>query len=212
MSKQSKKGRAEFSSSFGVIAAAAGSAVGLGNIWKFPYITGENGGGAFVLIYLLCAFGIGVPILMAEILIGRRGQKSPSVSMKNVAQQEGASSRWHWLGVMNLFTAFLILIIYCVIAGWVLQYLSIAVMDGFTGFSNSHSTALFAQVLANPASMLFWTALSLGLTALIVSAGLQQGIERAVTGINANAVYSVASHGRLCRLRGCISPSLAFSF
>ena len=80
-----------------------------------------------------------------------------------------------------MLTAFMILTIYCVIAGWVLQYLSIAVTDGFTGFSNSHSTALFAQVLANPASMLFWTALSLGLTALIVSAGLQQGIERAVT-------------------------------
>ena len=175
------QGPEHWRSRFTFLMASVGFAVGLGNIWKFPYITGENGGGAFVLIYLLCAFGIGVPILMAEILIGRRGQHSPNVSMAHVAQQEGASPKWHWLGAMTMLTAFLILTIYCVIAGWVLQYLSIAVMDGFTGFNRGNSTALFAQVLADPISMLFWTALALGLTALIVSAGLQKGIERAVT-------------------------------
>ena len=175
------QGPEHWRSRFTFLMASVGFAVGLGNIWKFPYITGENGGGAFVLIYLLCAFSIGVPILMAEILIGRRGQQSPNVSMGNVAQQEGASPRWHWLGAMTMLTAFLILIMYCVIAGWVLQYLSIAVTDGFTGFNQGNATTLFAQVLADPVSMLFWTALSLGLTALIVSAGLQNGIERAVT-------------------------------
>jgi len=174
-------GHEHWRSRFTFLMASVGFAVGLGNIWKFPYITGENGGGAFVLVYLLCAFGIGVPILMAEILIGRRGQQSPSVSMGNVARQERTSPRWHWLGAMTMLTAFLILIIYCVIAGWVLQYLSIAMMDGFTGFNQDSASALFAQVLANPVSMLFWTALSLGITALIVGAGLQNGIERAVT-------------------------------
>jgi NSS family neurotransmitter:Na+ symporter len=175
------QGPEHWRSRFTFLMASVGFAVGLGNIWKFPYVTGENGGGAFVLIYLLCAFGIGVPILMAEILIGRRGQHSPNVSMGHVAQQESASPKWHWLGAMTMLTAFLILIIYCVIAGWVLQYLSIAVMDGFTGFNTGNSTALFADVLASPTTMLVWTALALGLAGLIVSAGLQKGIERAVT-------------------------------
>ena len=161
--------------------ASVGFAVGLGNIWKFPYVTGENGGGVFVLVYLLCAFSIGVPILMAEILIGRRGQQSPDVSMAKIAQEEGVSSNWHWLGTMTMFTAFLILIIYCVISGWVLQYLFFSISNEFSGFSHDNATSLFALVLADPISMLFWTALSLGFTAFIVSAGLQNGIERAVT-------------------------------
>lgn len=175
------QGHEHWRSRFTFLMASVGFAVGLGNIWKFPYITGENGGGAFVLIYLLCAFSIGVPILMAEVLIGRRGQQSPNISMGNVARQENASPHWHWLGAMTMLTAFLILIIYCVIAGWVLQYLFIAITDGFTGFEQDNATALFAQVLADPVGMLCWTTLSLGLTALIVSAGLQNGIERAVT-------------------------------
>ena len=168
-------------SRFTFLMASVGFAVGLGNIWKFPYVTGENGGGAFVLIYLACAFGIGVPILMAEILIGRRGQQSPNVSMGRVARAEGASARWHWLGAMTMLTAFLILIIYCVIAGWVLNYLSLAIAQGFTGFERSDATAQFAEVLAAPLPMFFWAGLSLALTALIVGAGLNKGIERAVT-------------------------------
>jgi len=170
-----------WSSRFAFLMASIGFAVGLGNIWKFPYIAGENGGGAFVLVYLLCAFAIGVPILMAEILIGRRGQQSPNTSMATVASQEEASPKWHYLGAMTMLTAFLILIVYCVVSGWVLQYLYMALANGFTGISNGTSATLFASVLADPIGMIFWTALALGLTALIVSAGVQNGIERAVT-------------------------------
>lgn len=168
-------------SRFTFLMASVGFAVGLGNIWKFPYITGENGGGAFVLIYLACAFAIGVPILMAEILIGRRGQQSPNVSMARVARAEGASPHWQHLGAMTMLTAFLILIIYCVIAGWVLNYLFLAIAQGFAGFEQSDASALFAQVLAAPLPMFFWAGLALALTALIVGAGLNKGIERAVT-------------------------------
>ena len=94
-----------FSSRFGFLMAAIGFAVGLGNIWRFPYVTGENGGGAFVAVYLLCAFGIGVPILMAEILLGRRGQASPPGAMRRVALAEGRSRHWQWAGGLTLATA-----------------------------------------------------------------------------------------------------------
>ena len=100
-----------WSSRFGFLMAAIGFAVGLGNIWRFPYVTGENGGGAFVLVYVACVFCIGVPILMAEILIGRRGRLSPPAAMRAVAVAEGRSSGWQWVGGMNVLAAFLIQVI-----------------------------------------------------------------------------------------------------
>ncbi len=104
------------------ILAVAGSAVGLGNIWKFPYITGENGGGAFVIVYLVCIAAIGVPIMIAEIMLGRRGRRSPVNSMVALAQESNRSQRWGLLGVMMMAAAFLILSFYSVIAGWAIPY------------------------------------------------------------------------------------------
>ena len=102
----------QWTSKFGFLMAAAGFAVGLGNIWRFPYVTGENGGAAFVLVYLVCVLVIGVPILMAELMLGRHGRSSASGSMANVAAAEGASAKWRWVGGLNLLTAFLILMVY----------------------------------------------------------------------------------------------------
>ena len=93
----------------GFILASVGFAVGLGNIWRFPYVTGENGGSAFVLIYLLCAFGIGVPILMAEFLLGRRGASSPPFAIATVTAEAGLPTRWSWVGNLTVLTAFGIL-------------------------------------------------------------------------------------------------------
>ena len=106
----------QWSSRLVFILAATGSAVGLGNIWKFPYITGENGGGAFVLVYLACIFIIGIPIMMAEVLLGRRGRQSPINTMTSLTQEAGANPHWRWIGWMGVGAGFLILSYYSVIA------------------------------------------------------------------------------------------------
>lgn len=170
----------QWSSRFGFLMASIGFAVGLGNIWRFPYVTGENGGGAFVLIYLLCAFGIGLPILVAEIMIGRRGRLSPPGSMRALAVAEGKSSHWQWAGGVNLLAAYLLEVGYCVIAGWVLFYLFKAVAGGFAGTDAAAAEAAFTGLQADTGTMLFWTLLGLAITGLIIYAGVEKGIERTV--------------------------------
>jgi len=160
--------------------AAIGFAVGLGNIWRFPYLTGENGGGAFVLVYLICVAAIGVPILMAELLIGRRGRGSPPKSLQRIALANGASPRWRGLGTINVLTAFLIQIVYAVVAGWVLRYLFVSVANGFDGSTVSTALASFDAMRANTLGALGWTLLGLTLTGLILVSGVEKGIERAV--------------------------------
>ena len=112
----------QWSSRWAFILAATGSAVGLGNIWKFPYITCENGGGAFVLVYLVFIALIGIPVLMGEVLIGRRGRLSPVESIAVVAREAGASGLWKYVGWLGLTTGFFVLSFYAVIAGWALSY------------------------------------------------------------------------------------------
>jgi NSS family neurotransmitter:Na+ symporter len=160
--------------------AAVGFAVGLGNIWRFPYITGENGGAAFVIIYLVCAFGIGVPILIAELMVGRRGQASPPEAVATVALESGRSRQWQWVGGMGLLAAYTIEIVYSVIVGWVLWYLFKAITTGFAGFDTVTANAEFAAVLDDNLGMLFWTLVGLAITGLIIYAGVKDGIERAV--------------------------------
>ena len=160
--------------------AAIGFAVGLGNIWRFPYLTGENGGGAFVLVYLLCVALIGVPILMAELLIGRRGRGSPPASIERLALADGASLRWRTLGSVNVLTAFLIQIVYAVVAGWVLRYFYLSIADGFGDATVSSALESFDEMRANTFGAMGWTFLGLGLTGLILVSGVREGIERAV--------------------------------
>jgi len=170
----------QWSSRTAFLFASVGFAVGLGNIWRFPYVTGENGGAAFVLVYLACVIVIGVPILMAEILIGRRGRMSPPGSMREIAIQEGRSPRWQLVGHMSLLAAFLIEIVYAVIAGWVLWYLFKAIVYGYVGVDATVAETTFATVLTNTLGMLFWTVLGLAITGFIIFSGLKKGIERAV--------------------------------
>ncbi len=174
-------GQAHWSSRFAFLMASVGFAVGLGNIWRFPYVTGENGGAAFVLVYLACAFFIGVPILMAELLIGRRGQGSPPSAMASVARESGRSRQWRWVGGMGLLAAFTIEIVYAVVVGWVLWYLYKAGVSGFAGMDAAAANAEFASVLDNNLGMLAWTLVGLAITGLIIYSGVQGGIERAVS-------------------------------
>jgi NSS family neurotransmitter:Na+ symporter len=171
---------AHWSSRFAFLMASVGFAVGLGNIWRFPYVAGENGGAAFVLVYLACVFGIGVPILMAELLIGRRGQGSPTTAMANLAAQSGRSKHWRLVGGMGLLAAYTIEIVYAVVVGWVLWYLFKAVTTGFAGFDGATANAEFASVLDNNLGMLAWTLVGLAITGAIIYAGIKDGIERAV--------------------------------
>lgn len=174
-------GGAHWSSRFAFLMASVGFAVGLGNIWRFPYITGENGGGAFVIIYLACAVGIGVPILMAELLIGRRGQGMPTAAMAAVARESKRSESWRVVGAMGLLAAYTIEIVYAGVVGWVLWYLYKAVTTGFAGFDAGMAESAFAGVLQDNVGMLFWTLVGLAITGLIIYSGVKDGIERAVS-------------------------------
>jgi NSS family neurotransmitter:Na+ symporter len=160
--------------------ASIGFAVGLGNIWRFPYVTGENGGSAFVIVYLGCAFLIGVPILMAEIMLGRRGALSPSASIDSAAKDAGLSGYWSWVGGLTVSTAFLIQMAYAVVAGWVLYYFSLAVTGDMPGVDSVTAKTAFDNLLADVPTSIFWTALALIVAGAIICAGVQQGIERAV--------------------------------
>ena len=133
-----------WSSRWVFVLAATGSAVGLGNIWRFPYVTGENGGGAFVLVYLLCVLMVGLPIMIAEVMLGRRGRRSPINTMAALAADEGLSPRWRYLGWMGVGAGFLILSFYSVVAGWALAYVFYVAGGAFDGVAIEGSQAIFA--------------------------------------------------------------------
>ncbi|MCK5697124.1 MAG: sodium-dependent transporter [Gammaproteobacteria bacterium] len=173
--------REQWSSRLVFILAATGSAVGLGNIWKFPYITGENGGGAFVLIYLLCIASIGLPIMMAEIMLGRRGREDPVSTMKKLAKESGHSSAWGILGWLGVIAGFLILSYYSVIAGWAMAYVPKMASATFSGLNATQVDTVFSELVSNPMLLIFWHSLFLFLTMTIVAKGVRGGLEKAVT-------------------------------
>ena len=158
------------------ILAATGSAVGLGNIWGFPYKAGTNGGGAFVLIYLGCILIIGLPIMISEIVIGRRAGNSPINAMKNVALESKKSSLWQVVGWSGIFAGILILSFYSVIAGICLNYIFISA----TSSGVISSPDQFSSVISSPTNLIMWHTIFMVMTALIVSAGIKDGIGRMV--------------------------------
>lgn len=162
------------------ILAAVGSAVGLGNIWKFPYITGENGGGAFVLVYLLCVALIGLPVLMSEVGLGRLGRANPPQAMANLAADFRASPLWSLLGLNGVLAGLLILSFYTVIAGWAMDYFVESAKGSFRGISGEAVGQYFSGFLANPWALLFWHTVMVGLTLAIVAKGVKGGLEKAV--------------------------------
>ena len=170
----------QWSSRLAFILAATGSAVGLGNIWKFPYIAGENGGGAFVLIYLLCIAIIGIPITMAEVMIGRRGRQSPINTMRTLAAEEHASRHWKWLGGAGMLAGFLILSYYSVIAGWALSYVFRTASGLFTGLTADGVQAIFTNLVSDPERLLAWHTIFMIMTMSVVARGVSGGLEKAV--------------------------------
>jgi len=170
----------EWSSRFAFILAATGSAVGLGNIWKFPYIAGQNGGGAFVLVYLVCVAVIGIPIMMAETMLGRRGRQSPINTMQTLAEEAKANPNWHFLGWLGVVAGFLILSYYSVIAGWSAAYVVKAVSGDFSGASAEATSKLFGDFVASPLQLVFWHTLFMAATMVVVARGVQGGLEKSV--------------------------------
>lgn len=168
--------RAQWRSRIGFILAAAGSAVGLGNLWKFPYITGENGGGVFVLIYLICIALVGVPIMIAEVLLGRSTQTSPVGAFRKLSVP---GSPWMLVGWLGVVTAFVILSYYSVVAGWALNYVWLAVSGTFSTNDPQAIKTVFGEVYQNPTGNLIWHTLFMGATMAILLGGVEHGLERA---------------------------------
>jgi len=161
-SSKQKAARAElsrhgmWSSRWLFVLAAAGSAVGLGNIWKFPYIAGENGGGAFVVVYLACVLLMGVPIMVAEVMLGRAGRGSPVHAMRNLITTARAGNIWRMLGWMGIAAGFLILSYYSVIAGWALFYIWQMASGALNAATPEITESLFNGLLASPWQLMFW--------------------------------------------------------
>jgi NSS family neurotransmitter:Na+ symporter len=169
-----------WSSRLTFLLAAVGAAIGLGNIWKFPYIMGENGGSAFVLVYLLCILFVAIPILIAEIMLGRRGKQSPPHSVAIIAREEGRSKRWAIIGWLGMLSAYLIMTYYSVIAGWAMSYMFKAGRGKFEGQDADAISTQFSSLLADPAQLTLWHAIFMAITMIILIRGLRKGIERTV--------------------------------
>jgi NSS family neurotransmitter:Na+ symporter len=169
-----------WSSRWAFVLAATGSAVGLGNIWKFPYIAGENGGGAFVLIYILCILLIGVPVMMAEVALGRRGRRSPIRTFSLLAREAGASGHWRLLGWLAMLSGALLLSFYIVIAGWALSYVWVSASGALAGADAARVSNLFADLVSSPARLLLWSSLILAATGWAVARGVKRGLETSI--------------------------------
>ncbi len=162
------------------ILAAAGSAVGLGNIWRFPYVAGENGGGAFVLAYLVCIALIGLPIMVAEITLGRAGRKSPINTMIDLTSRSNTWTGWRVIGWMGALTGFMILSFYAVIAGWALAYLVEMAGGVFVNADGEFASAHFSELTANAGALVGWHTVFMAITVWIAARGVGEGLEAAV--------------------------------
>ena len=180
MALQQKGMHGAWASRWTFIMAATGSAVGLGNMWKFPYVAGSNGGGAFVLTYLICILLIGVPVMMAEVMIGRHGRKSPINSVRDAVQESGADSRWGYLGWLGVVAGLLILSFYAVIAGWALDYIFEVASGSLIGVNGASAGAVFENLLADPSRLILWQTIFILLCVGVVVGGVKKGLGVAV--------------------------------
>jgi NSS family neurotransmitter:Na+ symporter len=169
-----------WSSRMAFILAVTGSAVGLGNIWKFPYIAGQNGGGAFVLVYLFCVFVIGMPVMMSEILIGRRGRRNPVATMALLGEEEGHSRHWQWVGAMGVVAGVLVLSYYSVVAGWTMAYVQKSMSGVFAGATAAEVGGVFKSFTGSVLRSSLVHTLFMGSTIFVVARGVERGLEQAV--------------------------------
>lgn len=166
--------RANFGSRMGVILATAGSAVGLGNVWRFPYMTGENGGAVFIIIYVVCVLFLGIPCMVSEFIVGRHGQSNTARAFSKMS----GGGPWSMIGYMGVLTGFLITGYYAVVAGWCLQYTWASLIGHMRGTPEYFQT-YFAELSSDPVKPVLWTVIILGMTYLIIEHGVRNGIEKA---------------------------------
>ena len=166
--------RASFGSRLGVILATAGSAVGLGNVWRFPYMTGENGGAVFIIIYVGCVLFLGIPCMVSEFIVGRHGQSNTARAFSKMS----GGGPWSLIGYMGVLTGFLITGYYAVVAGWCLQYIWASLIGHMQGTPEYFQT-YFAELSSDPVKPVLWTVIILGMTYLIIEHGVRNGIEKA---------------------------------
>lgn len=206
--------RESLSSRLGFILLSAGCAIGIGNVWKFPYMTGQNGGGAFVLIYLFFLVVMGVPMLTIEFAIGRASRKSPLLACK-VLEKPG--QKWHWHGIMAMIGNYVLMMFYTTVAGWMLYYFVTTAKGGFTGLDVAGVNGVYTDMLGKPGTMAFWMIVVVVLGFLICSMGVEKGVEKitkvmmiALLGlIVILAVNSVMLEGGLEGLKFYLLPDLS---
>ena len=172
--EMAKLERASFGSRLGVILATAGSAVGLGNVWRFPYMTGENGGAVFIIIYVGCVLFLGIPCMVSEFIVGRHGQSNTARAFSKMS----GGGPWSLIGYMGVLTGFLITGYYAVVAGWCLQYIWASLIGHMRGTPEYFQT-YFAELSSDPVKPVLWTVIILGMTYLIIEHGVRNGIEKA---------------------------------
>ena len=170
----SQQERAKFGSKMGVILATAGSAIGLGNVWRFPYMAGENGGAAFIIFYILCVVMLGLPCMVSEFIIGRHAQANTARAYNKIS----ASRIWTAVGCLSVLTGFLITSYYAVVSGWCLQYIYASLMGHLDG-DPEYFKQYFANFSTHPVKPIVWTVVILGITHLVIQHGVRDGIERA---------------------------------
>lgn len=166
--------RENFGSKIGAILAAAGSAVGLGNIWRFPIVTGQNGGAAFIIIYIICIALLGLPIMISEFLIGRHTHSNTAGAYHKLSN----GGKWKWVGRLGVFTGWLILCYYCVVGGWTMHYAFLAVTNAFKGVPATQYGGMFEAFSADPVLPTLWLLLFVAFTHFVITRGVQSGIER----------------------------------
>ncbi|MGL4993193.1 MAG: sodium-dependent transporter [Bacteroidales bacterium] len=166
--------RGGFTSKIGVVLATVGAAVGLGNIWRFPYLVGANGGGAFIITYLACVLLLGIPILLMEFYIGRKTGQNPKAAFRTLT----GGNRWNWVGWLCLISSILILGFYSVVAGWTAEYLMESIVGGLVDKGSEDLSLMFNEFTNHPIKPLFWLFFVLGSTALISLGGIKDGIEK----------------------------------
>ena len=173
--QMAKLERASFGSKLGIILATAGSAVGLGNVWRFPYMTGQNGGAVFIMIYIGCVLLLGIPCMISEFIIGRHAQSNTARAFRKI----GGRNPLSFIGYMSVLTGFLITGYYAVVSGWCLQYIGASLTGGIQGGSPEFFSNYFTSFMQDPVRPVFWTFVVLGITFLVVVHGVRDGIEKA---------------------------------
>lgn len=169
-----EQNRGNFGSRLASILVAAGSAVGLGNIWRFPYELGRNGGSAFLIIYIMCVVFFGVPLMISEFAVGRHAQSNTARAFGMM----GGSRYWRWVGFLGVLTGSLILCYYAVAAGWTVEYLFLAGVDGFAGKTPEQFATDFNSFVSDPVQPIVCMIVFMLLTLFVILAGVEKGIER----------------------------------